>query len=112
MRVRSNNRGEAFSSSIEFLSAVRTIPGLRYSLSLYTLINCGSVECISAKDRISIKISDGDNGIYREIYSISGRSNDDRWHNEYFTFDVRFDKIRVNKNFLNFLLISLRGKKF
>ena len=96
LRVK-NTRGDAFSYPLEFLSGVRTIPGLRYSLSMYTLINCGSNECIAARDRISVKISDGDNGVYREIYSISGRSNDDRWYNSHFTFDVRSDKIKVKE---------------
>jgi hypothetical protein len=100
MRVR-NRRGNAFSFPLEFLSGVLTTPGSRYSLSMYTLINCGSNDCLAARDRISVKIRDGNNAEYREIYSISGRSNDDRWYNSYFTFDVRSDTIKVKKKDLN-----------
>jgi hypothetical protein len=105
MRVR-NRRGNAFSFPLEFLSGVRTTPGSRYSLSMYTLINCGSNECSAARDRISVKVRDRNNGEYREIYSVSGRSHDDRWYNSFFTFDVRSDAINVKKKTLNFFKLN------
>ena len=100
MRIKSNNRGDAFSSSLIFKSAVRTTPGVKYDLSMYTLINCGSAECNNAtQDKISVKIQQGDNENFNEILLINGRSIDNRWNNHYLIIEATSDKVRVRKNF-------------
>jgi hypothetical protein len=96
MRVKSNSRGEAFSSVLDFKQPIHTTPG-EYSLSMYTLINCGVVGCQQAGDSISVKVKDGDDGDFKEVYNVTGRSLDDRWHNENFSFDVENDKIYVRQ---------------
>ena len=64
---------------------------------MYTLVNCGSPGCAtSARDTISVKIKDGDNGNFTEILNISARSIDDRWTNQKLIFTVRNDKIWVS----------------
>jgi hypothetical protein len=94
MRVKSNSRGEAFSSSLEFKQLVHTTPG-KYSMSMYTLINCGVVGCGQAGDSISVKIKDGEDGEFKEVHKVNGRSLDDRWNKEHFGFNVKNEEIYV-----------------
>jgi hypothetical protein len=62
---------------------------------MFTLINCGSVACAAAGDKISVKIRDGDSGDFNVVKTIEGRFKDDKWSNDYFSFDVLNDKIWV-----------------
>lgn len=94
-RIKSNNKGQAFSSSLAFRTPIDTTAG-NYSLSMYTLINCGIDECaFIAKDKITVKIKDGENGEFTELDTLANRSVDDRWYRENFIFNVRNDKIWV-----------------
>jgi hypothetical protein len=95
LRIRSNARGNAFNSSIEFSSAVKTIPGAKYSLSMQTMINCGQIGCETAGDKIAVKIIHGNSGEFSEEYSVAGGSLDNRWYNKYFVFVAKSDSIRV-----------------
>jgi hypothetical protein len=94
MRIKSNLNGDAFSSSLEFKQPIQTTPG-KYSLSMYTLINCGVVGCEQAGDSISVKIKDGEDGDFKEVHKVNGRSLDDRWNKENFGFNVENHKIFV-----------------
>ena len=94
MRVRSNGRGEAFTSSLQFRSPIKTQPGI-YTISMYTMINCGSVGCEAAKDTISVKIKDGELGEFTEIININNRALDERWNNDLLQFEVKNEKIWV-----------------
>jgi hypothetical protein len=62
---------------------------------MFTLINCGSVACEAAADKISVQIKDGDSGEFKEVKTIEGRFKDDKWFNDYFSFDVFNNKIWV-----------------
>jgi hypothetical protein len=95
LRIISNPGGDAFNSSLEFKrKIVAEIPG-EYGLSFYFLINCGQVGCENAGDAISIKVKDGINGEFKEVYKITGRSNDDRWENRKFSFSIKTDSFFV-----------------
>ena len=108
IRVRSNTRGGAFTSSLQFRSSIKTQPG-NYTISMYTMINCGSVGCEAAKDTISVKIKDGELGEFTEIININDRFLDDRWNNDVLQFEVKSDKIWViylwNKNSICLFII-------
>jgi hypothetical protein len=101
LRIRSHTKGEAFSLKIEFDRAFITVPGRTYYGSMYTLINCPLVGCESAEDSISVKVKDGDNGMYREIYKVI-RSHDVQWVKEFFSFTATENKTYVRKYFNNF----------
>ena len=51
-------------------------------MSMYTLINCPKIGCEKAGDIISVKIRENSNGVYTEIYNVSGRTSDNRWIKE------------------------------
>ncbi len=95
MRIKSNNRGDTFKSSLTFKSAVQTTPGVKYVLSMYTMINCGSNECATeAQDSISVKIKQGDDD-FNEVFLIERRSIDSNWVNHYLIIEAISNKIRV-----------------
>ena len=104
LRIKSNNRGEPFSSSLSFRYPIKTKPG-NYSLSMYTLINCGSIDCDEAEDTISVKVKDGDNGEFVEIYHTTGRSIDNKWINSFLYFTVRTNKLSVKLFYLKIYYI-------
>ena len=85
LRVRSHTQGEAFSLTLDLDTPLSTKTGSNYYGSVYTLINCPKAGCEASKDSISIKIKDGENGTYREIYFIS-RIRDINWIKEQFNF--------------------------
>ena len=85
LRVRSHTQGEAFSLTLDLDTPLATVPNQRYFISLYTLISCPKVGCSDGKDSISVKLKDGVNGTYREIYTIK-RISDTKWIKESFNF--------------------------
>ena len=63
---------------------------------MQTLINCGSDECASAEDGISIMVKDGDENDFVEIKKINGRYKDINWKSEYIKFEVENSKVWVS----------------
>ena len=53
---------------------------------MYTLINCPKAGCSAAQDKISLQIKEGASGSFKEVYVVSGRSNDTKWNQELFSF--------------------------
>ena len=97
MRVRSTEI-DGFNSTLEFLQKIIiTNPG-QYGLSLYSLINCGQEGC---EDSISIKIKDGENGEFEEVYRINRNARDERWEKSIFYFNVKNNAILVITNYLS-----------
>ena len=74
-------------------------------MSMYTLINCGSIDCDEAEDTISVKVKDGDNGEFVEIYHTTGRSIDNKWINSFLYFTVRTNKLSVKIFYLKIYYI-------
>lgn len=74
-----------------------TSPGVKYTLSMYTLINCPKVGCEIAQDKISVQIKEGVNGEYREVYLVSGRSHDSKWVKDGLNFIATSDRIYVRE---------------
>jgi hypothetical protein len=95
MRIKSHSKGEAFNVTIDFKTAIVTIPGYKYGIKMFTLINCAKIGCEEAKDSISVKIKDGDNGQYNEVYNINGRTRDVKWNMENFNITATQNKIHV-----------------
>lgn len=85
---------------IDFETPFNTIPGTKYSISLYSLINCPKPGCEAARDTVSVQIKEGINGKYREIYSITGRARDYKWTQEFFSF-------RATQNILSVWFIRI-----
>ena len=100
MRVRSHTQGEAFKLTLDLDTPLITKVGSNYYGSVYTLINCPKAGCDAGKDSISIKVKDGENGTYREIYSIN-RIRDTKWIKEEFNFTARNTRAYVSK-FINY----------
>ena len=96
MRVKSHTKGESFELSLTFESPITTVTGKRYTISMYTLINCEVQGCSTiGEDSISLKIKDGDNGLFNEVANINGRSLDTKWNRDMVTFGVISNKIYV-----------------
>jgi hypothetical protein len=103
VRVRSHTQGEAFNLTLDFDTSISTVPGFKYFASVYTLISCPKVGCESSKDSVSVKLKDGVNGNYREVYSVNNRINDMRWIKESFNFTATQNRtyVRIYKLFSN-----------
>ena len=86
MRVKTNSVGAAFTLPVDFETPFITIPGDKYTLSMYTLINCPKVGCSAAQDKISVQIKEGVNGEFKEVYAVKDRSRDSRWIQDSFSF--------------------------
>jgi hypothetical protein len=78
---------------VDFDTPIETIPGTKYSLSMYTLIN--KIGCGFAQDKISVQIQEGRNGVFKEIYLIEDRIHDDRWNHELITYIATVHMISV-----------------
>ena len=63
---------------------------------MFTLVNCPKSGCEIAKDSISVQIKEGANGIYKEIYLISGRVRDYKWNQELFSFTASQNLLSVS----------------
>ena len=87
--------GEAFNATFEYEDPISVKPGI-YTMSLYTLVNCGIIECETAGDMISVYIKDGDVGTFNSTFNITGRCRDEYWIKNYFNFAVQYDKIWVS----------------
>ena len=72
-----------------------TIPGAKYSLRMYTLIN--KLGCGIAQDKISVQIKEGQNGVHREIYLVEDRIHDDRWNQELVTYVATSNIVSVKR---------------
>ena len=96
MRVQTNTLGQAFSLSLDFLNSISTIPGTKYIVSFFSLINCPKADCYLAKDIISVRIKQGSNGVFTEVYRIAGRTQDNRWIQDSFTLIANADRVYVN----------------
>jgi hypothetical protein len=86
LRVRTNSAGDAFTLPVDFETPFNTIAGLKYTISMYTLINCPKLGCSTAKDKISVQIKEGINGVFKEVYAINNRSRDTRWIQDSISF--------------------------
>jgi hypothetical protein len=86
LRVRTNSAGDAFTLPVDFETPINTIPGVKYTISMYSLINCQKTSCSSAQDRISVQIKEGINGNYKEMYVVKDRNRDTRWIQDSFSF--------------------------
>ena len=95
MRVRSHSRGEPFNLTLNFYSPVETQPGKKYKLSLYSLINCAKVECAQANDKLTVYIKEGNDGVLKEVLTISGRSLDEKWSKDTISIVATKDKLFV-----------------
>ncbi len=107
MRVRTGGKGEAFSLSFNFDKAIDVIPG-KHSMSMYTLINCAKIGCDEAQDSVSVKVKDGDDGEFKEVFKIIGRNRDDQWKKVQFLFNAMKDKVYVRIK----ILTNLLGQNF
>ncbi len=94
IRVKSASRGEVFSLSFNFDRPITTIPG-KYNMSFYSMFNCPKIGCEDGQDTISIKIKDGVDGIYTEVYKITNRTKDLQWNKEQFSFNLNYTKAYV-----------------
>jgi hypothetical protein len=97
LRVKTNSAGDSFKLPIDFETPFNTVAGLKYSISMYTLINCPKPGCEAARDSISVQIKEGANGIYKEIYLISGRERDFKWKQELFSFKATQNLLSVSR---------------
>ena len=110
-RVRSHTQGEAFNLTLDFDTPFRTTPGFTYVVSMYTLINCPKVGCEAGQDTLSVKIEDGDSGIYRQIYLIN-RIRDQKWNREVFNFVAAQNKTYVSTLNSFCFFFFLKSSKF
>ena len=81
--------------NVDFLTPITTVPGTKYSLSMYTLINCPLIGCEKANDHISVQIKEGLNGEYKEIYVVKGRVRDIKWNLDQMKFIAAQDRVYV-----------------
>jgi hypothetical protein len=95
LRIKNNNKGQAFSSSLEFKTPIESTQG-NYTIKMSTLINCGSAVCGTAGDKISIKIKDGDSEDFKEVKTIEGRFMDEEWKQDEIIFSILNHKFYVN----------------
>ena len=95
MRVKTNSNGDAFTLPIDFSTPINTIFGTKYSLSMFSLINCPKAGCEAANDKISVQIKEGVLGTYKEVISITGRIHDTRWIQDSFNFIASSDRVYV-----------------
>ena len=82
---------------MNFNDAIQTIPGKEYTLSLYSLINCGNSRCSRALDSITIRIKDGDDGVFQDIYTIGNHTTDGRWYHYNVLYTAVNEKIFVGE---------------
>ncbi len=110
MRLRTNTQGDAFTLPVDFDTPIVTVPGVKYTLSMFTLINCQKVGCEAAKDKISVQIKEGLFGEFTEVYSVSGRSRDTKWIKDSLNFIATNTRVYVRIMFLKkglFFKVSL-----
>jgi hypothetical protein len=81
LHIRSDSRGNVFNLTMNFNDAIQTIPGKKYTFSFYSIINCGNSRCSRANDSIIIRIKDGDNGDFKNVYTIDNHTTDNQWYN-------------------------------
>ena len=112
LRVRTNSAGDAFTLPVDFETPFNTIPGLKYTIRMYTLINCPKLECIAAQDRISVQIKEGINGTFKEIYLVKDRSRDTRWIPDSINFHASDSILSVIYLFLIQFLSCLTKLRF
>ena len=96
MRIRTNALGEAFTMNVDFLTPIATIPGTKYLLSMYTLVNCPLLGCETASDKISVQIKEGFNSEFKEVYVVKGRVRDSQWIQEKLKFIASQDRVFVS----------------
>ena len=92
---------------LEFKQKIEALRPGTYGLSFFTLINCGTSECSAADDMISVKVKDGIDGEFREVYNISERSSDTRWENHEIDFQIEHETFFVSKLSLRSSLVLL-----
>ena len=88
LRVRTNSAGDAFILPVDFETPFITIPGVKYTISMFTLINCQKTGCNAAQDKISVQIKEGISGIFKEVYLVKDRNRDTRWIQDSFSFNA------------------------
>ena len=81
--------------NFDFQNSIATIPGVKYETSFFTLFNCPKVGCDLAQDIISVRFKEGIDGVYKEVYRIVGKDNDDRWNRNYFTYIATSNRLYV-----------------
>ena len=86
LRIRSDQRGDAFNLTMNFDEPIKTLPGKSYLFSFYSIINCGNSRCINASDTVTARIKDGDNGIFHDVYTVFNRSTDSQWYHQTFMY--------------------------
>ena len=61
---------------------------------MFTLVNCGKLQCGTSQDTISVQIREGINGNFKEIYTVK-RDQDERWRRESVNFIASQDRVYV-----------------
>ena len=80
--------------TLNFDSPFITKPKSNYTLTMFTLVNCGKLQCSTSQDTISVQIKEGVNGVFKEIYTVK-RNQDDRWRRERVDFIASQDRVYV-----------------
>ena len=70
---------------MNFNQPITTTAGKKYTVSLYSLVNCGNTRCSRAIDSLTIQIKDGDNGVFQNVYTIANHTVDSHWY--YYSID-------------------------
>ena len=109
-RVRGNNNGNFFNSSLNVINPIDLIKPGKYKMSLWAIFHCANELCGTANDMIQIRIKeDGAPGFDKIIFQLStedGRK-DRKWVFYEISFEAATSKIFVFfHSILNFLLIS------
>ena len=82
LKYKASLSGVAYSASFFFTNALSITEIGTYTLSFYTFVNCPKTECSKVGDAISIKIKNGQDGDFKEVYKSGtddGRAQEVKW---------------------------------
>ena len=99
LRVRTDTAGSAYSASFSFTRAILINDFGIYNLTFYSIINCNKAGCDKVGDKISIKIKNGADGIFEEVYntgSDQGRSQELQWLRDIVAVQITSSEVFVS----------------